>query len=70
MSGDLPDNVTLEWLGRTAIAVRDDVRSLRDDLDRLIVITRRLDEQAIVTGAALVRIERRLDRLEGERTGL
>jgi len=40
---DLPDNVTLEWLGRQATATRDDLRALRTDMDMLIRLVTRVD---------------------------
>ncbi len=68
---ELPENVTLQWLGEHLTAFRDEtraeLRALRGDLDYLTVIVRRLNEETIVTGGALIRIERRLDRLESER---
>jgi hypothetical protein len=33
---DLPDSVTLEWLGPQFPAQRDDLRALRTDMDMLI----------------------------------
>ena len=43
---DLPDNVDLAWIGRTLIALRDDVRDLKADLrhvrDDLDVVTMRV----------------------------
>jgi hypothetical protein len=67
---DIPDNVTLGWIAQTLVAIRDDVRTLRADVDKLIVLTRQLHEESITQGAALVRLERRLDRLERERNPL
>jgi hypothetical protein len=40
---DLPDNVTLEWLGRQTTATRDDLRALRADMDMLIRLVTRVD---------------------------
>lgn len=64
---DIPENVDLRWIARHLVELRRDVREIRDDLDKLIGLSRRLLEDGIVTGGALVRIERRLDRLEQER---
>jgi hypothetical protein len=33
---ELPENVTLDWLGRQFMAQRDDLRGLRTDMDMLI----------------------------------
>lgn len=33
---ELPENVTLDWLGRQFIAQRDDIRTLHSDMDMLI----------------------------------
>jgi hypothetical protein len=40
---DLPENVDLQWIGRTLLAMRDDIRALRSDMDMLIRIVTRLD---------------------------
>ena len=68
---DIPDNATLDWLARHLIEFRDetrrDLRGLRDDVDKLIAIVRRMRDEADVTGGILVRVERRLERLEEER---
>ena len=44
-----------------------DLRSLRDSVDKLIATMRRKRDEADVTGGILVRVERRLERLEEER---
>jgi hypothetical protein len=62
-----PENVTLDWLARYLLSIREEVSEMRGDLDRLTVLARQLHEESIVQGAALVRIERRLERLERER---
>jgi hypothetical protein len=49
--------------------LREEQRTIRDDLDKLIALSRRLLEDGIVTGGALVRIERRLEKLETARNG-
>jgi hypothetical protein len=41
---DLPDNVTLEWIGRELLSMRDDIRTLRRDTDILIRAVIRLDQ--------------------------
>jgi hypothetical protein len=41
---DLPDNVTLEWIGRELLSVREDIRTLRRDTDILIRAVIRLDQ--------------------------
>jgi len=68
---DLPDNVTLEWLAHHLIDFREEtrreLRGLREDVDRLTVIARSLRDEADVTGAILIRVERPLERLERER---
>jgi len=68
---DIPDNVDLQWVARHILALRDDVKALRgdvsalrDDVDKLIVIVRRVRDEADVTALMLVRIERRLEKLE------
>jgi hypothetical protein len=40
---DLPESVSLEWLGRQFLAQRDDLRSLRTDMDMLIRLVTRID---------------------------
>jgi hypothetical protein len=40
---DLPESVTVEWLGRQFLAHRDDLRSLRGDMDMLIRLVTRID---------------------------
>jgi hypothetical protein len=65
---DLPDNVTLEWIARHLIEfrdeTRDELRSMRGDMDKLITIVRQMRDELDVQGGALIRIERRLDRVE------
>jgi hypothetical protein len=40
---DLPDNVTLEWIGRQLLETRDEMRGMRRDLDMLTRIVLRVD---------------------------
>jgi hypothetical protein len=40
---DLPESVSLEWLGRQFLAQRDDLRALRTDMDMLIRLVTRID---------------------------
>lgn len=40
---ELPENVTLDWLGRQFMAQRDDLRGLRTDIDMLIRLVTRVD---------------------------
>jgi hypothetical protein len=40
---DLPESVSLEWLGRQFLAQRDDLRALRTDVDMLIRLVTRID---------------------------
>jgi hypothetical protein len=40
---DIPQNVDLSWIARHLVAVRDDIRSLRDDVDIMPAILRRVD---------------------------
>jgi len=40
---ELPENVTLDWLGREFIAQRDDMRALRTVMDMLIRLVTRVD---------------------------
>jgi hypothetical protein len=44
MTAELPANVTLDWLGRELVAIRDDVRTMRRDMDILIRAVIRLDQ--------------------------
>jgi hypothetical protein len=66
---DIPDNVTNEWIARHLVEfraeMRRDLRELRGDVDKLIAIVRSMRSEADVTGGILVRVERRLERLEG-----
>jgi hypothetical protein len=39
----LPESVTLDWLGRQFIAQRGDLRALRADMDMLIRLVTRVD---------------------------
>lgn len=41
---DVPDNVTLEWIGRELLSMREDIRTLRRDVDILIRAVIRLDQ--------------------------
>ncbi|MFY9972569.1 MAG: hypothetical protein WBQ45_17085 [Roseiarcus sp.] len=38
-----PDNVDLNWIARNLFAVRSDLRSLKDDMDVLSAMLRRVD---------------------------
>lgn len=40
---ELPENVTLDWLGRQFMAQRDDLRALRTVMDMLIRLVIRVD---------------------------
>jgi hypothetical protein len=40
---DIPDNVDLKWVARHLLALRGDVRALRDDVDVMAAILRRVD---------------------------
>jgi len=40
---ELPETVTLEWLGRQSAPQRDDLRALRTDMDMLIRLVTRID---------------------------
>ena len=40
---ELPETVTLEWLGPQSAAQRDDLRALRTDTDMLIRLVTRID---------------------------
>ena len=40
---ELPENVTLDWLGRQFMAQRDDLCGLRTDMDMLIRLVTRVD---------------------------
>jgi uncharacterized coiled-coil DUF342 family protein len=68
---DIPDNVTNEWIARHLVEfraeMRRDLRELHADVDKLISIVRSMRSEADVTGGILVRVERRLERLEEER---
>ena len=48
---DLPDNVDLQWLGRTLIDFRQetrrDVRALRDDIGVMAAILRRVENSQV-----------------------
>jgi hypothetical protein len=55
---------SMPMLQRALTTLQDDMRELRDDVDKLIALTRSLHEANVVTGGALVRIERRLDRID------
>jgi hypothetical protein len=40
---DIPENIDLNWIGRRLVALQDDIRALRSDMDMLIRIVVRLD---------------------------
>lgn len=40
---ELPDNVDLQWVGRQVIALQQDVRMMRNDLDMLTKLAVRVD---------------------------
>lgn len=65
---EIPDNVSNEWIARHLVEfreeTRDELRTLRSDMDKLIAILRQVRDELDVQGGAWIRIERRLDRLE------
>ena len=40
---EVPENVDLNWIARTLVAMRRDTQSLRDDVSVLAAILRRVD---------------------------
>lgn len=40
---DMPDNVDLNWVARTLLAIQREVRSLRDDVTVVSAILNRID---------------------------
>jgi hypothetical protein len=40
---DVPENIDLNWIGRRLVALQDDSRALRSDMDMLVRIVVRLD---------------------------
>ena len=40
---EVPDNVDLTWIARNLVAARRDIQSLRDDVNVLAAIPRRVD---------------------------
>jgi hypothetical protein len=41
---DVPDNIELNWIARTLLAMRRDLQSLRTDVDIMAAILRRVDD--------------------------
>lgn len=40
---EVPENIDLNWIGRRLVALQDDSRALRSDMDMLVRIVVRLD---------------------------
>ncbi len=40
---DIPENIDLNWLGRRVLALQDDSRAIRADMDMLIRLAIRMD---------------------------
>ena len=66
-----PDNVDLNWLGRQAITQRNNLRSMRTDMDMLIRLVTRVDSTLDAIRADLKTLwlsqgdlRRRIDALE------
>jgi hypothetical protein len=57
---DIPQNVDLSWIARHLVAVRDDIRSLRDDVDIMSAILRRVDNNQTSYRDELRRRRRRI----------
>jgi hypothetical protein len=57
---DIPQNVDLSWIARHLVAVRDDIRSLRDDVDIMSAILRRVDNNQTAYRDELRRRRRRI----------
>jgi hypothetical protein len=43
---EIPETVDLRWIARRLVALQDDVRSLRSDVDMLVRLTVRTDTTA------------------------
>jgi hypothetical protein len=72
---ELPENVTLDWLGRQFMAQRDDLRGLRTDMDMLIRLVTRVDHtlDAVREGIRLLWSQNgdlrcRIESLEGHKS--
>lgn len=75
---DLPENVTLDWVGRTLIAMRDslsevkrDIQEMRDDmqgmreqLDVAVMTSLRLERSQASIRQDIRELRQRLERLE------
>ena len=65
---DLPEPVTLEWIARQLVEVRDETDSLRGGLDALIEIVRRVETTTVALRDELRAFneeERQRERLTG-----
>jgi hypothetical protein len=40
---DIPERVDLNWIARTLVSMRQDLRAVRDDIDVMAAIVRRID---------------------------
>jgi hypothetical protein len=72
---ELPENVTLDWLGRQFMAQRDDLRALRTVMDMLIRLVIRVDHTLDAVREDIrslwsqdADLRRRIETLEGGRT--
>jgi hypothetical protein len=69
---DIPDNVDLNWIARRLLALQDDTRALRTDMDMLTPMVVRLDhtlgamrEDIRSLWGAQADLRRRVETMEG-----
>jgi chromosome segregation ATPase len=63
---DIPENITLDWLGRTLLSFREEMRDMRRDLDSLKRDVRAIREDLDVVALRVIRIESSLTSLRDE----
>jgi hypothetical protein len=63
---DIPENVTLDWLGRTLLSFREEMRDMRRDFDSRKRDVRGIREDLDVVALRAIRIESSLTSLRDE----
>jgi hypothetical protein len=56
MADELPENVTLDWIGRRLIALQSDVLATREDIRTVHLQLRRIEDRMDRTDETLLRL--------------
>jgi hypothetical protein len=57
---DVPESITIDWIGRHLVELRDEMRAFRDETRQDV---QQLKDEAFVLTALMQRLDHKLDRL-------